>query len=145
MISVYWQKVRNNEIINLTGNMSNTYEVQADDVGMNIIANINSQEEQYKGVCKIQFDPILMEPSLKVNLYQCVNSNFIKFDVKLNNHNSKLSLNSEYLTLIDFKNKSQIRLKYYYNWPKLIHDYNDNKQILLVYNTKNTNKNSIRT
>jgi hypothetical protein len=42
MISVYWQKVRNNEIINLTGNMSNTYEVQADDVGMNIIANINS-------------------------------------------------------------------------------------------------------
>jgi hypothetical protein len=42
MISVYWQKVRNSEIINLTGNTSNVYEVSADDVGMNIIANINS-------------------------------------------------------------------------------------------------------
>ena len=84
-----------------------------------------------------------MEPGLKVNLYQSVNSNFIKFDVKINNHNSKLSLNSEYLTLIDFKNKSQIRLKYYYNWPKIVHDYNDNKMLGLLYNTKNTNKNSI--
>ena len=100
--SVYWQKIRDQEVTNLSSHLSNTYQLEGIDVGETLVANVNSDTDGYRGVARVVFPPVQIDPLLKMNLFQSLNANFLQFDVKLKNRAGKLSLNSESVTLVDF-------------------------------------------
>ncbi len=54
-ISVYWQKLRGQEVTNLSSHLSNTYQVEAVDVGDVLVANVNSESDGFKGVARVVF------------------------------------------------------------------------------------------
>lgn len=47
-----------------------------------LVANVNSESDGYKGVARVVFSQIQIDPALKMNLFQAINANFLQFDVK---------------------------------------------------------------